>query len=257
MPPGVRGPSIRSLLLLGNSKQAEPVDSPTNEPALVSGDVAADLVTPWAAPARATIYARAGVDLGDVGQTPCPAPDATLVLVTPQDPGPWRFLPHVWRLVATDPAPRQLPIADPLQILWDVERSPSVDADQMSSRLEDLVTRVRTASENDATAGWSSRERCSDRAHGRTDWSWRCSTGSPTWSPPPGVAAGEWTPRGSRLDASRLLYRYFAQAGASGPRAANPGLEAAGTHSLPPRCGRCPAPFPRSVMIRIKIGAKS
>jgi hypothetical protein len=132
---------------------AEPSDSPAAIPALVSGDVAADLVTPWATPARATIYAPAGVDLAEVGLTPCPAPDATLVLVTPQDPGVWRFVPHVWRLVHADPAPRRLPLADPLQILYDVGRSPSVDVDQMSSRLEDLVTRVRTASENNAAGG--------------------------------------------------------------------------------------------------------
>ena len=35
-----------------------------------------------------------------------------------------------------------------------------------------------------------------------------------------GVIAEKWTPQGSRLDASRLLYRYFAEVGTSGPPAA-------------------------------------
>jgi hypothetical protein len=135
------------LQLLAGSKPGQSHPQASNT-ALVSGDVAADLITPWAAPTRATIYTRAGLDLTQAGLTPCPAPDATLVLVTPQDPGIWRFVPQVWRLVDADPAPRLMPLADPLQILYDLSRSPSVDLDQMLSKVEDLVVRVRGASEN-------------------------------------------------------------------------------------------------------------
>jgi hypothetical protein len=52
--------------------------------ALLSGDVAADLIAPWRSPTRATIYARAGMDLADVGLTPVGAQEATLELIVPR-----------------------------------------------------------------------------------------------------------------------------------------------------------------------------
>jgi hypothetical protein len=116
---------------------------------LVSGDVAADLVAPWARPARTTVYARHGADLGAAGLTPSPGPDATLALVVPEDAGVWLAPERFWNRAGLDPAPGGLPLADPLQVLDDVRRSPSVDADQAAEtllrRIEELHARAAAA----------------------------------------------------------------------------------------------------------------
>jgi DNA-binding transcriptional ArsR family regulator len=101
--------------------------------AVVSGDVAADQVAPWRRPQRATVYARRGADLAEVGLTPVSDEDATLELTVPRDPG-------VWPVVASKPGWAQcgaldLPLADPLQILWDVQHAPGPDRDAAAERL--------------------------------------------------------------------------------------------------------------------------
>jgi Crp-like helix-turn-helix domain len=106
---------------------------PLEPVAVVSGDVAADLVAPWRRPQRATVYARRGADLTEVGLTPAADEDATLELTVPRDPG-------VWPVVAGQPGWTRhghldLPLADPLQILWDVQRAPGPDRDEAVERL--------------------------------------------------------------------------------------------------------------------------
>lgn len=108
---------------------------------LVSGDVAADLIAPWARPAHAMLYTDVGADLSPAGLTPSPAADATLALTVPEETGLWRFADGWWQAVGQDPAPDGLPLADPLQVLHDAGRSPSVDADQA---VETLKSRIRT-----------------------------------------------------------------------------------------------------------------
>ncbi|MGA3526449.1 MarR family transcriptional regulator [Melissospora conviva] len=102
---------------------------------VVSGDVAADLLAPWRTPARAVLYARTGIDLPDAGYVPTGAEEATLEFTVPKDPGLW-----------PDPAapPTKgagLPLADPLQILWDVRRSPGADSDDAVQHLWDELRR--------------------------------------------------------------------------------------------------------------------
>lgn len=101
--------------------------------AVVSGDVAADQVAPWRRPQRAMVYAHRGADLAGLGLTPTSERDATLVLTVPRDPGVWpaRADADVWSWPETP----DLPLADPLQILWDVRRSPGPDRDQAADRL--------------------------------------------------------------------------------------------------------------------------
>ena len=132
----------KALLNEGKPKPSEAMDTCS---LLVSGDVAADLAAPWAKPVRATLYARSGVDLTSMDLSPCPAEDATLSLVTPQDTGIWRLAKTVWTDMEMNPSPRGLHLADPLQILYDVGRSPSVDRDQTIATIAPLVARAREA----------------------------------------------------------------------------------------------------------------
>lgn len=106
---------------------------PLDPAAVVSGDVAADQVAPWRRPQRAVIYAHRGADLAEVGLTPATEQDATLELIVPRDRGVWPVpaSQHVWAWPGTP----ELPLADPLQILWDVRRAPGPDRDQAAERL--------------------------------------------------------------------------------------------------------------------------
>jgi hypothetical protein len=101
-------------------------------PAAVSGDVAADVLAPWRRPGRAVLYADlaghpAAADLTAAGLTPSGPEEATLELVVPADHGVW---PRHQAHPNTD-----LPLADGLQVLWDVRRSPGSDADQAVAAL--------------------------------------------------------------------------------------------------------------------------
>lgn len=97
---------------------------------VVSGDVAADLIAPWRRPALTVVYARRGVDLVDAGLVPLPSPEGALLAFTvPEDVGVWPPEPTVRTWRATD-----VPIADELQILYDLERSPGPDAQEAADR---------------------------------------------------------------------------------------------------------------------------
>lgn len=103
--------------------------------ALLSGDVAADLLAPWGRPRRAVVYADRAVDLAAVGLVRTPEHDAAIVtLVVPDDP-------------TTAPPPDRHPtvgtvgglevrVADELQVLWDVTRGPSHDTAEAASVLQ-------------------------------------------------------------------------------------------------------------------------
>jgi hypothetical protein len=99
--------------------------------AVLSGDLAADIIAPWRSPARAVVYARTGVDLAEAGLTPAGEEEATLELIVPADPG-------VWPLASTQFAPSadsSMPVADPLQVLWDVQRAPGPDSGEAAAKL--------------------------------------------------------------------------------------------------------------------------
>lgn len=101
----------------------------------VSGDVAADIIAPWRAPTRAILYATTGVNLADAGFIPAGEEEATLEFTVPRDPGLWQ--PSGMAV----PATASLPLADPLQILWDVRRSPGSDSEDAARRVWDVLRR--------------------------------------------------------------------------------------------------------------------
>ena len=66
----------------------------------------------------------------------------------PPDPAVWPA--RAGHQVLTWPGPPELPLADPLQILWDVRRAPGADRDQAVERL--LTALGATAVEPDDPA---------------------------------------------------------------------------------------------------------
>ncbi|KQS71148.1 hypothetical protein ASG41_20575 [Modestobacter sp. Leaf380] len=113
-------------------------------PVAVSGDVAADALAAWRRPLRAVVYAAPSgrstpVDLSTVGLTPSGPDEATLELTVPADPGVWAAPDDLDDRVA-------LPLADGVQVLWDLQRSPASDTDQAVAALRALLrTRFRAA----------------------------------------------------------------------------------------------------------------
>ncbi|GAA3738574.1 hypothetical protein GCM10022225_21930 [Plantactinospora mayteni] len=120
------------------TRRATTVDQPA---AVLSGDVAADLIAPWRSPNRAVVYARNGVDPAASGFVPAAEEDATLEFIVPQDPGVWP--------VGVPGASRRstpLPLADLMQVIWDVHRAPGADAEEAVVRLwRELRSRSRRA----------------------------------------------------------------------------------------------------------------
>jgi len=107
------------------------------ELAAVSGDVAADLLAPWRAPTRAVIYAHAGADLSAAGLAPSGVEEATVELIMPQDHGVWSA--PGGRGGADGRPGASLPLADPVQILWDVRRGPGPDSGEAAGRVWDFL----------------------------------------------------------------------------------------------------------------------
>lgn len=93
---------------------------------VVSGDVAADLVAPWRTPRHATMYARRGADLSEIGLTPSDASASTLTVVLANDPGVWPIskAPVLLQMSGHGDIAR----ANAFQVLYDVSRSPGPDA---------------------------------------------------------------------------------------------------------------------------------
>ncbi|PZG21465.1 hypothetical protein C1I95_07335 [Micromonospora craterilacus] len=103
------------------------------QPVAVSGDVAADLLAPWRAPARAVVYAADGADLAEADLVPAGPEEATIELTVPHDPGLWP--------TASQTRGNALPLADPLQILWDVMRAPGADSEEAAERVRQVLRR--------------------------------------------------------------------------------------------------------------------
>ncbi|KAB1155124.1 hypothetical protein F6X68_12625 [Micromonospora sp. AMSO12t] len=102
---------------------------------VVSGDVGADVIAPWRAPIRAVLYGRTGANLEDAGLVPAGGDEATLEFNVPRDPGLWQ------PSGSATPVTNSLPLADPLQILWDVRRSPGPDSEEAAHRVWDVLRR--------------------------------------------------------------------------------------------------------------------
>jgi hypothetical protein len=96
--------------------------------AWLSGDVAGDILAPWARPQRAVVYAERAVDLTSVGLVPTPGGEgANLFVVVADDP---TVVPVGWYPVEGDLDGRTVQLADVLQVLWDVANGDGPDVGQ-------------------------------------------------------------------------------------------------------------------------------
>ena len=108
-----------------------------NSDPLVSGDVAVDILAPWAPPTRGLVYAHSPIELPRNEFVPAPLEESTLVARIPQDPTVWRTAQ--WHSSHTQP--HALPCTDPLIVLWDLHSSNSTDSDQAAATLRDYLFR--------------------------------------------------------------------------------------------------------------------
>lgn len=99
----------------------------------LSGDVAADLLAPWARPTRALVYVDQALDLTPLGLTPAPPDAATLELVVPDDP---------YILRDSRPHPSDLVIAHPWRVWTDTVARGNTDA---ADALRTHLLEARTA----------------------------------------------------------------------------------------------------------------
>ncbi|WP_143448563.1 hypothetical protein [Kineosporia sp. A_224] len=133
---GLSPPREQARAAVRAARQVGPAD------VVVSGDVAADVVAPVSRPVRAVVYSRQGLDLTAAGLTPSLSSEATLELTVPQDRGIFAFADRYWHSTDTRRPAEDLPLADPLQVLHDVRRSPSVDRDQSDEAMRRFLARA-------------------------------------------------------------------------------------------------------------------
>lgn len=134
-------PTEQAARLMADAKELAnaSVDQPnvmTGRRIALSGDAAVDLIAPWRRPSQAVVYAERPFPPRSSGLVQAASAEtATLVLISPQDPGVW--LPCRWPGV-------DQPVADPLQVLYDLEISPGADAQEAAANWRDaLVNRLR------------------------------------------------------------------------------------------------------------------
>ncbi len=110
---------------------------------VASGDQGADLLASWRQPRRAVVYVRTLRDLGPTGLVQVGGTSAaTLSVCAPADQSVW----------PTEPIRRtfgnhEILVADPLQVLWDIQADASEDSSQAAERLTQwLKQRVQAMS---------------------------------------------------------------------------------------------------------------
>lgn len=105
--------------------------------AIVSGDPGADILAPWRQPVQAVIYATKLSDLTPIGLVQVGTrAQASLVMCAPDDHTVWptRALPARFR-------DRDIQLADPLQVLWDVLAVNDSDSEQAGEQLRQWLKR--------------------------------------------------------------------------------------------------------------------
>lgn len=111
---------------------------------VVSADAAADLLTPWRRPNHAVVYARSVPDLARTGLVQVSdRAQAAVTVCVPADLSVWPA-PPITRPFGS----RNVALASPLQVLWDLMREPGTDTDQVVTKVREwvgTVSRVATS----------------------------------------------------------------------------------------------------------------
>jgi hypothetical protein len=114
--------------------------------AVVSGDVAADLIAPWRQPRSATIYVPAMRNLARTGLVQVSAStDGTVAVCVPDDRSVWPTEP-----IDRTFRDRTIRVADPLQVLSDTVREDDADS---ASAAERLITWIKHEHDDGADRG--------------------------------------------------------------------------------------------------------
>ncbi|HET6673279.1 MAG TPA: ArsR family transcriptional regulator [Agromyces sp.] len=133
--PGAGGIGVSWFALDSVNAQADKaLKAGLNENAILSGDVGADRIAPWRIPAKAIIYASAGLDLAKVGFARSTDERATLEVRVPADPTLWSTA----NAYAGDRRPR---VADPLMVAHDILRTGGADAGDAVAHVLKQLTR--------------------------------------------------------------------------------------------------------------------
>jgi hypothetical protein len=105
--------------------------SALRDDAVVSGDVAADLLAPWRQPQTATVYVRAMDSLARTGLVQVPsAADGAVAVCVPEDITVWPFEP-----LTREFRDQAISLADPIQVLSDLVRAQDDDSAQAAAHL--------------------------------------------------------------------------------------------------------------------------
>jgi hypothetical protein len=127
--PGPGGATSYWASLAPLADQARTATAGVPEPVAVSGDLAADLLTPWRRPRLVVVYAEQPPTLTNRGFVSAASiEDATLALTAPADPGVW--LPRPWPV-----GDARLLVAEPLTVLYDIGRAGGPDAVEAAEHL--------------------------------------------------------------------------------------------------------------------------
>ena len=109
--------------------------STPGRPIVVSADVGPDLIVPWRRPSLVILYARHAIDPSDFGLTDAQGRhDANVIVRTPED----RSVFPVPALVSQIQG-NEVPLADPLQQIWDLQDLGGADRIEAAGRLREWL----------------------------------------------------------------------------------------------------------------------
>ena len=90
----------------------------------ISGDVAADNISPWRTPTLLTVYLAAPVAASELEAVPAHGPDdANVEVIVPSDPSVF------------DGAEHAVPLAHTTQVIWDLQRAGGADREEAAGRV--------------------------------------------------------------------------------------------------------------------------
>lgn len=109
--------------------------STPSHPIVVSADVGPDLIVPWRRPSLAILYVRHAINPSDLGLTDAQGRhDANVIIRTPEDRSVFP-VPALMGQVRED----EVPLADPLQQIWDLLDLGGADRIEAAGRLREWV----------------------------------------------------------------------------------------------------------------------
>jgi hypothetical protein len=109
--------------------------STPDRPMAVSADVGPDLIVPWRRPSLVILYARHAINPSDLGLTDAQGRhDANVILRTPEDRSVFPVPALVSQIRGND-----VPLADPLQQIWDLQDLGGADRIEAAGRLREWL----------------------------------------------------------------------------------------------------------------------